>query len=168
VHAWCDVSTNSAATRSPRPDPDDGDAWKRRQDHLCLDFGDDRLEPHEIEFYERFIASGHRVTPIHRSPDARPTADFIWLDRDIDVELKTPLTLPVTYTRVARRIRNAVKAAAAAGTAKPNFMIDLGHSSLTGELREALTTYNEKNPGKTVERLFVFHAGVTEEIVLTT
>ena len=138
--------------------------WRARQDAIGLDFGDDELEPHEIEFLETFLALGNDVAWIPRDRTYnRPTNDFRWNDLGIDAELKSTKN---RYPTIRNAIRSAVASASKHGVVKENFIIDLGRRALDDRLRLQLEQYNQRNPKHRISRLFVVAAGVLVEIAL--
>jgi len=131
-----------------------------------LNLGGDVLQPHEIEFYDRFLSAGNRVTYIPRH-GWKPTNDFVWHDRgDVEIELKTLLTDDVTMRAIARPIRAAVKKANRGGVVKENFIADLRDAPLTDELVAEMRRYNVDNPHALIARLFAMSRGEVTEIDL--
>lgn len=153
------------ATRSlSRPAPARTQAELARR--YGLDLGGDRLQVHEVEFYDRFLAAGNRITYLSRH-GWKPTNDFIWHDRsDLPVELKTILANDVTMRSIARPIRDAVKKATKAGVVKDSFIVDLRDKALTAELLAEMRRYNVDNPHARISRLFAMSRGVIAEVDL--
>lgn len=111
-----------------------------------LDFGADRIDPHEIDFYNRFLERGNRITYLKRV-DAGPMNDFVWY-RDtgpIEVELKSALS--PKYGSIQRAIKDDAK------RGKSAFIIDLGDRRLRTVLRGQLSGYNQGD--YPIERLWV-------------
>lgn len=129
--------------------------WARRQTLLAeqyhLDFGDDEIRAHEIEFYERFLAQGYVIDPIRIDP-RRPMPDFhlqIAKDR-VPVELKAVLLQPgetLAVRRLLRPVRGQIiriekfnRAHPSRGSEIPYFIVDLRNEALPAEYMADLST----------------------------
>lgn len=123
------------------------------------------LQPHELEFYTRFIALGGSVRLIQRSDTRLPTNDFLWEERGLEIEVKKPHK--AHYATASNLIRTAVERARGHDFVKDRFIIDLGDKALTDKLRGQLAQYNVRNPGNQVRSLWVMSRGVLIEIELT-
>lgn len=135
-------------------DPED---WDARQAALATDTRGDALEPHEVEFLERFEARGEQVQWIPRDSQMRPTNDFVWTSNGgIVAELKSP---KARYATIRRKIEQSVAKAKVAGVVKENFVIDLGPAALTPDLRAELGQYNLGREFTRISRLWVLSAG---------
>ena len=140
--------------------------WRRRQDALPTNKIVNNLDPHEIEFYEQFIADGNLVELIPKDAGrpAKSTNDFIWLNNDhIIVELKC--VQRAKYDTIAQEIRDAVFKAKRHGVTKDNFIIRI-RGGLSTKLDYQLSQYNLRNPENQISRLWVYHVGGLKEVVL--
>ncbi|MDR1078224.1 MAG: hypothetical protein LBL55_06140 [Propionibacteriaceae bacterium] len=152
--------------------PDDGfepegeEHWRRRQDALGIGDPGETLQPHEIEFYERFTTT-NRVRLIPRDVlTFLPTSDFVWLDNDkLVIELKTSTP---DYGTIKRAIAKAVRKTQDRPGADPkrNFMVNIRNSELAPGLAERLAEMNLKADRYKIERLFVYTCGEVVEIAL--
>lgn len=131
------------------------------------------LEPHELEFEERFKSQGNTALWIPR-PKLRngkgyaPSNDFFWVEKGYQAtELKTSKN---KYSTIAVRIRDAVRKAKdhEESTVKEHFIIDLGVHSMNHVLKNQLKSYNVRNPEHTIQSLWVMHRNgqIFEEIQL--
>jgi hypothetical protein len=138
--------------------------WRHRQDALPTSKIADNLEPHEIEFYERFIGDGNTVVLIPKDTGrpAKSTNDFIWVNNGgIEVEVKTIERLD--YDAAAGAVRRAVSKAIKHDVVKDNFIIDTKDRPLTEPFLFGLQKYNLRNQPNAISRLWVYHQhGVTE------
>ncbi len=141
-------------TRAIRGGPDEP-TWAHRQAALRSDTSGERLEPHEIEFLEHFEAQG-QVAKWIPSGHFRPTNDFVWVERDLQFELKTTRA---RYATIHGRIVDAASRAAKQGVTKENFVIDLGGESLSTELRSELADYNIGRRAYRLHELWVMANG---------
>jgi len=109
--------------------------WRRRQDALSTNKIPDDLEPHEIEFYERFILSGQRpeLVPRDRSAMPKPSPDFIWRNNG-DREMELKFVSSGKYSSIRDRVIEAVK------NGKSSFIIDLGDRNLSPAVKSRLET----------------------------
>lgn len=125
--------------------------WRERQIALGIPLESDRLETHEIEFLERFVALGNQFSWIPRDALRRPTNDFIWLNKDgIEVEMKRPR--PNTndhdaehvFVRVVRMIRADIRRAHRHDQqiVKQYFVVDLDDRPVPPGLMRMLAEYN--------------------------
>lgn len=131
------------------------------------------LEPHELEFEERFKSQGNTALWIPRprlknGKGYAPSNDFFWVEKGYQAtELKTSKN---KYSTIAIRIRDAVRKAKAhkEPTIKEHFIIDLGVHSMNNVLRNQLKSYNIRNPEHTIQSLWVMYRDgqVFEEIDL--
>ncbi|HQQ70764.1 MAG TPA: hypothetical protein PLL92_10695 [Alicycliphilus sp.] len=122
------------------------------------------LEPHELEFYARFIALGWQAKPIQRSETRLPTNDFLWQEMGLEIEVKKPHK--AHYATASNLVRTAVERARGHDFVKDRFIIDLGDKALTDKLSGQLAQYNVRNPGNRVRSLWVMSRGVLIEIEL--
>jgi len=125
--------------------------WRRRQDALPTNKIPDDLEPHEIEFYEKFVNAGHEVelVPRDRGAKPRPTADFIWRNNG-NREMEVKFVTSGKYSSIRDRIIDAVK------KGKENFIIDLGDRTLPPAVQARLETFNLNATQYKVTGLWVF------------
>ncbi len=168
-----DVAGGSGGRRPPRttfgegfgpePDPSDKAAfkayWNARRNALPVDFGGDRLEPHEIRFVERFLNHGEQLEWIPRDEKGRTsTSDFFWVNNgNIAMELKSP---KAKYSTIRGAIADAVmRARTNHGVEKANFIIDLGDAPLTPDLRAELSRYNLDRTKYAIQHLWVMSGG---------
>jgi hypothetical protein len=135
--------------------PEERAHWRARQDSLDTNWIVDDLEPHEIEFYESFIAAGNRFQLIPRDRETRrPTNDFIWLDNGYLVaELK--VTTP-RYGHIRDHIAKSVARAASHGIIKEHFLIDVGSRAVPSKLHHQLSRYNQRNPSLQVRSIWLW------------
>lgn len=153
----------------PPPDPADRPAWdeywRRRQEALAIDTGDDVLEPREVEFFERFLPGNQvRWVPRDRSYRRLPTNDFIWVNNgNLVMELKST---GAKYQSIRNHIHPTVRRAQLQGVVKENFIIDIGAAVLTSKLRRQLSEFNVRTTSTPIRRLFVMSANGLEEIRL--
>ena len=141
-------------------------SWEQRQQALGFATGKGwELQPHEVEFYERFAALGQQVQLIARSDNFMPTNDFLWVDKGLEIEVKKPLK--AAYGSVKNLIHSAVtRARDNHGFTKDHFIIDLGDKSLSEKLRNQLEQYNARNPSSRIRALWVVSKGALIEIAL--
>lgn len=141
--------------------------WPERQQALGFPYGKGwELEPHEVEFYERFAALSLQARLIQRSDSFFPTNDFFWLDKGVEIEVKKPQK-KATYGIASQLIKKAVERARNNhGFTKENFIIDLGDKPLTEKLRNQLAQYNVRNPSYRIRALWVMSKGGVIEIAL--
>lgn len=138
--------------------------WAARQDLLPTDFQGDQLLPHEVEFVERFLDAGERLTWIPRSPGTS-THDFFWSTRNsIPVELKSTKARAATIR--GRILDAASRALLNHGVVKENFVIDLGDQPITDALLEDLAAYNVGRRKYQIKRLWLMSGGRLQEIEL--
>ena len=140
-------------------------SWPDRQRALGFPYGKGwELEPHEVEFYERFAKLGLNARLIQRSETFMPTNDFYWEDKGLEIEVKKPKK--AHYATASNLISSAVSRAMDHGFVKDCFIIDLGDKSLTDKLRNQLAQYNLRNPGNRIRLLWALAKGVLIEIAL--
>ncbi|TWS25359.1 hypothetical protein FK268_09210 [Tsukamurella sputi] len=138
--------------------------WRARQDALPIDFHGDRLEPHEIQFVERFLAAGERFEWIPRDKNRRSTNDFVWTSNGgIPTELKST---KARYESIHGTIVKAASRAARHGVVKDNFVIDLGDQELTRELRSDMERFNVGRQKYRLSGLWVMSRGEITQIAL--
>jgi len=166
------------------PDPHDGPAWKAywrsRQDALSTNRVDDELQPHEIEFYEGFIAAGNQVRLISRGEftprvGRAATSDFEWVNHPFTdvppgsavlVEAKS-FEDPNVYN-VAKKIRETVRSSSKHGPAKDTFIIYGRRDAQPPEgLLDELSEYNRQNSWAAIKRLLWWDGDRYTEIPLT-
>lgn len=122
---------------------------------LLSDTADEVLEPHEIEFLEKFEKLGHHARWIPRDVKYRKsTNDFVWLDLDSEIcELKVT---SAKYSTIKSHIKSSViKARDNHEVTKDFFVIDLGDKELTSKLRNQLSKYNARVTDGHIRRLWV-------------
>jgi len=139
--------------------------WRRRQDALPTNRIPDDLEPHEIKFYEQFIAEGNSIELIPKDTTTfKSTNDFIWINHhDIAIELKS--VQRARYDSIAIEIRNAVSRARKHNVIKDSFIIQI-RGGLSPKLQGQLAQYNLRNPNNKIVRLWVFSSGGIKPISL--
>ncbi|MDY5151345.1 hypothetical protein R6G85_02435 [Actinotignum urinale] len=151
---------NKKPSRPPVSSADDragknSDNWKHRQKKLLSDTADEVLEPHEIEFLEKFEKLGHHARWIPIDVKYRKsTNDFVWLDLDSEIcELKVT---SAKYSTIKSHIKSSViKARDNHEVTKDFFVIDLGDKELTSKLRNQLSKYNARVTDGHIRRLWV-------------
>jgi len=141
-------------------------AWLARQTRLGFPIGKGwELQPHEVEFYERFAAAGEKAQLIQRSNKGLPTNDFVWVGMGLEVEVKKPHK--PSYSTAHQAIKKAVaRARENHGFTKENFIIDLGDKRLDEKLRNQLSLYNVRNPDNRIRALWVMSRGELIPIAL--
>ncbi|QIK63845.1 hypothetical protein G7068_12070 [Leucobacter viscericola] len=143
--------------------------WGERQRALGFPTGAGwDLDPHEIEFYERFTDSGHSVKLIAKSLDGKPTNDFIWRSNGaIQVEVKKTKN---KNSSIVDRISKAVTSAwENHGFVKDRFIIDLQDFPASPGLLNQLGKYNDhRTPERRIRELWVFSRGILHRVVLKT
>ena len=155
----------SPAAAAPVPVAPQPLSWPDRQRALGFPYGKGwELEPHEVEFYERFAQLGLHAQPIQRSETFMPTNDFYWAEQGLEIEVKKPKK--AQYASASNLISSAVSRAKNHGFVKDCFIIDLGDKTLTEKLRNQLAQYNLRNPGNQIRLLWALAKGVLIEIVL--
>lgn len=159
----------SKRERPRRGGPDEAE-WARRQAALKSETNGERLEPHEIEFLERFEAEGHLAEWIRAGQEKDenglilPTNDFRWVDRDSVVcELKVT---SAKYSKIKSLIARAIKDAKTRGVTKDKFVVDISPRHLGKVLREQLSGYNVKSTKFTVTEIWVMSASGFEQVEL--
>jgi hypothetical protein len=154
----------SRLTASSAGEAGDETYWDARQTALGIDTHGEILEPDEIVFCERMgrlhpdIGLSDVLEWISRDDVTfKPTSDFVWLPKNSPIcELKTQ---KAKYSTIADEIKDTVVRSTAHGLPKKNFVIDIGNKTLTQKLFNQLAKYNQRNPTKRIERLFVMHSG---------
>lgn len=156
---------DGVALREAIPLAADSAAWQQRQQALGFATGKGwELQPHEVEFYERFAAAGERAELIQRSGDFLPTNDFLWTDKGLEIEVKKPKK--AHYASASNLIRSAVAKAKLHDFVKDCFIIDLGDKPLTDKLRGQLAQYNIRHPENRIRSMWVMSKGALVEITL--
>lgn len=163
--------TNKPPTKPPtggQAVQGDGEDWdeaerKRREEALGIDTHGDPLTRSEIEFVERFQAAGQHLEWIARDPKRRPTNDFTWVEKGVEVEQKST---KARYETIHGRIVDAAAQAAKQGVIKDNFLIDIGNAPLNEALRAKLARFNDGRRKYRLNRLWVMTQGRIEEIDL--
>ncbi|WP_101616230.1 hypothetical protein [Bifidobacterium margollesii] len=75
----------------------------------------------------------------------QPTNDFLWLDTNFEVEVKSTQSRKPDYSKISRLISNAVASAARQNVVKDSFIIDLGEYKTPEKLFNQLSEYNQKH-----------------------
>ena len=120
--------------------------WNKRQEAVGIPMEWDVLEMHEIVFAERFKKLGHRFEWIPKDEVGHtPTNDFLWLDADLEVEVKSTKSRKPDYSKLSRLISNAVASAARQNVSKDSFILDLGDYQTPEKLLRQLSEYNQKH-----------------------
>lgn len=121
-------------------------AWNRRQRAIGIPTDWDVLEMHEIVFMERFAAAGQHFKWIPKDEtEFKPTNDFHWEERGLDVEVKGTTKRRPDYRTLASLIRKASVKASKSGVTKDSFILDLHGASISDKLISQLSEYNKKN-----------------------
>lgn len=156
---------NALARSVERAEAATPQAVQARQQALGFPVGKGwELQPHEVEFYERFTKRGEQVRLIQRSAARLPTNDFFWVGKGVEVEVKNPKK--AHYGTAASLIQAAVSKARAHVFVKDHFIIDLGDRMLTRKLHSQLAEYNVRNPDNRIRALWVMTKGELVEIAL--
>lgn len=141
-------------------------AWDKRQKALGIPLDWDTLEMHEITFMETFKASGQHFEWIPKDEDTfKPTNDFHWIEKDLDIELKGTTSRTPKYHNLASIIRRTATDAHTAGVTKDSFMIDLRGANVTDKLLSQLSRYNSLN-SLHIKHLFIYTDKGVQEIKL--
>lgn len=129
-----------------------------------MEFSGEVLQPHEVRFVERMVTGGERLEWHPRDVQRRPSHDFRWTScGDIDVEVKS--TKP-KWTTIRGRISDSVRRARRHDFVKENFIVDIGESDLSEELRDQAGTYNVERSRTAIRRLWIMSRGTLHEIEL--
>ncbi|WP_449281245.1 phage minor capsid protein [Leucobacter sp.] len=164
-------TSNPRGRTAPTPPsiPREEQSWEQRQRRLGFQTGPGwELEPHEVEFFERFTDAGNDVRLIRRSFTGKPTNDFRWLTLDgLEIEMKSTKNRAKT---IRERISDAVRSAWENHRfAKEHFLIDLGEHVADDRLLAQLARYNDgRTPERQIRRLWVFSRGELVEVSLNT
>ncbi len=92
----------------------------------------------------------------------KPTNDFYWGNKNLEVEMKAVATPRFGY--IFRSISRAVKSAQKHGVPKDSFVVDLTGVSKrqVGKLAYQLSGYNRDHPDATIKHLFIGSNGGIE------
>lgn len=120
------------------------------------------IKPHEREFAENFTNIGFKMKWISRIKKRSsgigylPTNDFIWQGEELELKgVKTK-----KYSSISKLIKDARKGG------KRNLFIDFGKAELKTLLAKDLSTYNLKNPRKSIKGLYLLDREGVKEILL--
>lgn len=132
-----------------------------------------KLEPHELEFDEKFKKLGYTAYWIPRprlknGTGYAPSNDFYWVEKEYRAtELKTSKN---KYSTISKRIKEAAQKARdhEEPTVKEHFIIDLGVHNMSETLKNQLKNYNIRHPDTLITSLWVMYRDgqVFEEIEL--
>ncbi len=155
-------TSNPRGRQAPTPPlvPREQQTWAQRQRRLGFQTGPRwDLEPHEVQFYERFTDAGQDVRLIPKSAARKPTNDFRWISRGgVEVEVKRPAN--PSYASSKQLVQRAVERARKNhGFTKDRFILDFGDHDLSELVRKQLSEYNQRNPLNPVRELWVWSRG---------
>jgi hypothetical protein len=128
--------------------------WNARQIAVGVPLNVEVLRPHEIVFLERFVALGNCFYWIPRDRAGKPTNDFYWVNRRVEVELKSMSSFG--WKAASKRISLSARKARAHSVVKEVFVLDYGDCVVSSKLEAHLGQFNsEHNQEVVVKELWI-------------